>query len=233
MNCGTRHSITVQATERHGVPFFIDVQPEQFALQSEHAGRNSDMIYRLGTPVKIISASGAVESYAILAPISRMARPRILPVQKFLWLPQDCGVCGGDYVYDIKKGIYYIYLAEVHYEEMSEIVALECLAVVCNHTAEHIRAESVPTGVGGTKEQFVTLHEEMPVSVEFVSPGYHQTDAGLFRNSSHSCYVPARFDVQPMDYLRVRDSLMKVNDVDTISYPGVIQCALSRDQRNR
>jgi hypothetical protein len=231
--CSTFFSATVKATNRLHVPFYADVQPQAFIDYSELKHRTSHNIARLGTDIQIIRDSGIINTKVLIAPLTRISTPRTLQLIRTASFPADCGIQGGDLFMDVSKNIYYLFLIATRIETQNEVAGIEGMISWCNHTAQHSRLINRPSGVGGTKNEFETVHSDLRVTIEFISTSMREREPGIFRDSTHRCYIQNKNGVKPLDRLHIYEEDFRVDDIDTVTYPGISYCILSRETRRK
>jgi len=229
--CGKNFKAEIQVAERSRVPFFADIQPQSFIEPNELKFRTSQNIERLGTSIQIIRGTSVINAKVLIAPLTRISTPRTLQLIRTASFPTDCGILGGDLFLNIPNNKYYLFLIETRIETGNDNAAIEGMISWCNHVAVHSRLINRPTGVGGVKGEFSMLRDDIRVSIEFISSTLREKEPGIFRDSSHRCYVPANIGVQPLDRLNIVGEDFRVDDIDPVTYPGISYCMLSRETR--
>lgn len=233
IKCSTPFFAEVEAADRLAVPFFADVQSEAFIEYSELKNRTSQNIIRLGTDIQVIRDSGILNTKALIAPLTRISTPRTLQLIRTATFPADCGIQGGDLFLDVSKNIYYLFLIATRIETQNEIAGIEGMISWCNHTAQHLRLINRPSGVGGVKQEFETVNTDLRVSIEFISISMREREPGIFRDSTHRCYVQDKYGIKPLDRLQILSEDFRVDDIDHVTYPGISYCILSRETRKK
>ncbi len=231
--CGTPFFSTVQATERSAVPFFADVQPQEMLGPSSVRFRTTANIERLGTAIQIVREGEIINTKALIAPLTRVSTPRTLQLIRTASFPAQSGIQGGDLFFDIPNDKYYLFLIETRLEAGNDSAALEGMISWCNHVAAHLRLMDKPTGVGGVQSEFVEIASDIRVSIEYISTSIREREPGVFRDSSHRCFVQSINAVVPFDRLRIMDEDFRVDDIDRVTYPGIQYCVLSRETREK
>lgn len=231
--CSTYFSSEVKATDRLHFPFYADVQPQAFIDSPELTNRTSRNIERLGTSIQIIRDSEIINTKALIASLTRISTPRTLQLIRTATFPADCGIHGGDLFLDITKNIYYLFLIATRIETQNRIAGIEGMISWCNHTAQHSVLVNKPSGVGGNKQEFEIVNKDIRVTMEFISTSMREREPGIFRDSTHRCYVQKEIGINPLDRLHILGEDFRVDDIDPVTYPGISYCILSRETRRR
>lgn len=231
--CSRQFIATVKATDRLHVNFYADVQPQAFAEHSELRNRTSQNISRLGTDIQVIRDSEIINTKALIASLTRISTPRTLQLIRTATFPANSGIESGDLFLDISKNIYYLFLIATRIETQNDIAGIEGMISWCNHTAQHSRLVNKPSGVGGNRQEFETVNSDIRISIEFISMSMREREPGIFRDSTHRCYIQAKEGVSPLDRLQVLNEHFRVDDIDHVTYPGISYCILSRETRRK
>lgn len=230
--CGRGISMEVQATERSYVGISMTVQPQKFIELPSLRKRSAEAIKRLGTPVHLIREEAVnVETFAILSPLQRISSPQTLAIIRTAWFIPGDDIQGGDYVFDLNRSVYYIFLAKNEYIAEGEIVGMMSIVVRCNRVCSIYREIDKPTGFGGTLTDFELMQKNVPISVEFIKGSLRGSEPGFYGESTHRCYLPKFYGLQSMDRIRINDDYLRVDVIDTISFDNVDHCTLTRDGR--
>lgn len=200
--------------------------------QTTFQRRGGEAVDRLGTPVQVLRNKTVVATTkAILQPLQRISSPKTLAIIRTIWTKADDDIQGGDYIYDMARGFYYVFLAQNEYIAEGEIVGYASIVAKCNHAAAIYRNVDKPTGYGGVQTQFEEIERNIPVSLEFIKGGIRETEPGFFKQSTHRLYLPAAYGLSEMDRIKVSDNFLRIDAIDTFSFNNVHYCTATRDDR--
>lgn len=222
----------VQATDRsYRCVSMVVVNPGD-VKKTPFQRRGGEAIDRLGTPVQVLRQNAVVETTkAILQPLQRMSSPKTLAIIRTIWTKADDDIQGGDYIFDIARGFYYVFLAQNEYIAEGEIVGYASIVAKCNHAASIYRNVERPTGYGGVNTVFEEVERNIPVSLEFIKGGVRETEPGFFRQSTHRMFIPAFYGLSEMDRIKISDNFLRIDAIDTFSFNNVHYCTATRDDR--
>ena len=222
----------VQVTGRSFKGLSMTVVSPDFVEQTFLRRRGSEAIDRLGTPIQILREGSVIAlSRAILSPLQKISSPKTLSIIREAWFKADDDIQGGDYVFDMNRSIYFLYLAQNEYISEGEIVGIASIVAKCNHVISIYRNVEKPSGYGGVKSSFEEIGRDIPVSIEFIKGGVRETEPGFFKQSTHRIFTPSFYGISEMDRIKVGENYLRIDAVDTISFPNVRYCTGTRDER--
>jgi len=224
----------VQVTDRSYVGISMTVVTPEHVEEPILRRRSTEAIERLGTPVQILREGEVVgTTSAILAPLQRISSPKTLAIIRTAWFIPGDDIQGGDYIFDINQSVYYIFLAANDYITEGDVVGMRAIVARCNRVAAIYRLIDVPTNAGGTFQEFTQIQKNVPISIEFIKAGLSVEQPGLYKNSTHRAYLPAFYGLDSMDRVKVMDSSLRVDTMDTISFDNTVQIMFSKDHRKQ
>jgi hypothetical protein len=222
---------TVQAVDRSFRGTCFTVVSKMAEIVNEQQKRTNEGIDRLGSKVQIIRNEIPIAySVAILMPI-RSTAPASLAVNRNISIKTDDDIQTGDYLLDIKRSEYYIYLTGNEFLSEDATVGISGMAAKCNHTVSIFRSVDKPSGAGGTKAKFELVHPNVDVALEFLKGYMSQAEMGFYQNSTHRMYVPAYYGLKVNDRIKLNDDYLKIDAIDSTTYGKVDCCAVTRDRR--
>ena len=225
-------SMQVKAVDFNCVGVSMTVAGIHYEESTGLKQRSNQSIDRLGTPIQVIRNNQVVcETKGVLSPLQRISSAKTLSIIREAWFNPDDGIQAGDYIYDMNRGEYFIFLAQNEYTTAGETVVVASIVALCNHVVELYRIVDKPTGVGGVIQKFEMIENNIPVSVEFIGGRMRESEPGFFGTSTHRIFIPAYTELFELDRIKVRNDFLKVDAIDTISFENVNYCSTSRDRR--
>ena len=222
----------VQVTNRSYVGISMTVVSADFVEKTFLRRRGGEAIDRLGTPIQILREGNVVAlTRAILSPLQRISSPKTLAIIREAWFKAGDDIQGGDYIFDMNRSVYFVFLAQNEYIAEGEIVGIASIIAKCNHTVSIYRNVETPSGYGGVKSKFTEIKRDIPISLEFIKGGIRESEPGFFSQSTHRIFTPAFYGLSEMDRIKVGENFLRIDAVDTFSFPNVNYCTATRDDR--
>lgn len=232
-SCSRGISMTLEATDRSYVGISMSVQAQKFVEEPILQRRSKEVIKRLGSPIQIIRENEVLFStYGIVAPLQRISSAKTLSTVRTAWFIPGDDIQGGDYIFDLNHNTYYLFLVQNEYSIEGEYVGIRAVIARCNRVAAIYRLIDKPTGAGGITAKFEEIKNNIPLSIEFIKAHLRAEQPGLYLNSTHRAFLPSFLGLKSMDRVKVMDTFLRVDTIDSISFDNLVQITFSQDKRN-
>ena len=230
--CGRGISMTVEVCDRSSRGISMTVADKTDIGETSISRRQRETISRLGSTVQIIRDGAVmVTTKAILSPLQRISTPKTLAVLREGYFSISEDVQGGDYIFEIDSGTYFVFLTKNEFRAENDLVGINSLVARCNRVAAIYSIVNKPTGAGGVRQVFEQTRTNIPISIEFIRGDVRAEQPGLFLNSTHRAFIPVYWNITELDRIKVGEDYLRVDAIDRITYDNVIQIVLSVDRR--
>lgn len=222
----------VQASNESYVRCCMTVEDPAKRQDSTLRRRGQESIDRQGIPVEIVRGGAVIlQTNIYLFPLQRMSTPGDLNITRKLWCKQEDDIQGGDYIYDIKRQVWMLFITSTPFTFEGEIVDSVAMAYECKRTVTLYRIVEKPTGVGGTVQVFEEYYRDIPAAVVYVRGSQSAQEMGQFSQSTHNVFLPATVELSENDRIQIGTDNLRVDAADKIAFPGVLSCLCCKDRR--
>lgn len=193
--------------------------------------RGNDAIDRLGIDVDIIRSDEKILKTKMIITTDNSTSSQSMNINRRAWIRIGDDIQAGDYIFDIKRSIYYILLTESEFSSEEDIAGKKSVVVKCNHTITIQNTVEEPSGAGGTRQSFNEDQRDIPIAISYMRGGLLEEESGLVPTGFYQMWIPANYALSEGDRIQAGIDYLRIDAIDRLAFKNIMLCTASKDRR--